>query len=394
VEIVDINFDNILGRLFSFKQDAIGITSISIDYKKAVDLAKTIKAVTPETPVIIGGVHISTLPSSESPYFDKKWIGEFEDIKELDEIPLPDWSLVNPRYFRYDALTTWGEFGREGAILTSRGCPYKCIFCSTTRFWGKPRYHSPAYVVDMVEDLNKNYGVTHIQIWDDLFTTDKKRLSTIAELLNKNGLTKKVKFNCQPRVNLVDDELCEILKSMNVKIVLFGFESGNDRVLRFLKGGTLSVEDNKRAIETCLRHKLKVQGSVIFGSPTETLDEMRDTIDFIDYAYKVGVNRLWSFVMTPFPDTLVWDIAKARGRVSDDMDWNLLSHQSLDNPLCLDENIDREDFKNIFLEGRDRLNRFKWNKAFSFFKDNPIATARKFISSPSKYIGLLTERKE
>lgn len=374
--------------------ELIGISAMTIDYNKALALARWIKWCSYKPiSVWIGGVHISSMPSSFQDCFDDKWIGEFEKDIPFDEIPLPDWSLVNPLYFRRTALHTWGEFGREGAILTSRGCPYKCIFCSTTQFWGTPRYHSPEYVVDMVDSLVKNYGITHIQIWDDLFTVNKARLIEIGMRLRCKGLTKKVKFNCQPRANLIDDDLCRILKDMNVQIALFGFESGNNRVLQFLKGN-VTVEDNKRAIETCIRNKIKVQGSVIFGSPTETLAEMQDTIDFIDYAYKAGVNRLWSFVMTPFPNTLVWDMAKYNGKVSEDMDWDLLSHQNIDNPLCLDDTIKKEDFKKVFLKGRNKLNRFKWRKIRSFAVNNPFETTLYAVSNPLKYLNLLRSRKE
>ena len=414
VKIIDINYDNIFKEVL--KYDLIGISAMTIDYGKAIRLAEYIKSIS-KIPIIIGGVHISTLPESFKKCFNGYILGEGEyafsqlikDIlknkeenildgyglynKSLDDLPLPNWNFVNKNYFRYDALTTWGEFGREGAILTARGCPYKCVFCSTSAFWQDIRFYSAEYVINMIKDLVYNYGITHIQIWDDLFVINKKRLYQIRDLLHKENLIKKVKFNCQPRADLINNEICELLKDMNVKIALFGFESGNDRMLRFLKKSSISVETNKKAIQLCNKYNIKVQGSIIFGSPTETLSEMQDTLDFIDYAYKNKVNRLWSFVMTPFPATEMWQYALLKNKVSDDMDWEKLNHQGINNPLLLDSNINKEDFKRIFLESRKKLNKFKWRKIWSFFKNNPFMTCFYILIKPYKYLYILISKR-
>ncbi len=99
------------------------------------------------------------------------------------------------------------------------------------------------------------------------------------DLLKVRGLLNKVTFISNARVNLIDDEMCEILKKLNVKLVRFGFESGSERVLKYLKAGSASVKQNKEAIMICKRHNLTVLGAVIFGSPGETIEEMNETID-------------------------------------------------------------------------------------------------------------------
>jgi radical SAM superfamily enzyme YgiQ (UPF0313 family) len=316
-----------------------------------------------------------------------------QSVMPLDSVPLPAIDLLNKDYFKHAMLTTFGEFGRHGVLLTSRGCPYDCVFCSTSLFWDKIRFHSPEYVMKQIAELVNDYGVTHIQIWDDLFVANKKRFKEIVHLFEKSDLKGRVQFNCQPRVNLINDEICDLLKRMDCNLVLFGFESGSDRMLSYLKGN-LPLEQNKRAIKTCVRHGLKVQGSVIFGSPTETLDEMRETLDFLDFAYKEGVDRIWSFVMTPFPGTKIWDIALERGKVSNDMDWELLSHQAIDNPLLLDPDIDKKEFVKIFYAGRGKLNRFKWNKVYSFLRTNPLDTVIYMLANPIRCAKMLFSKED
>lgn len=435
VKIIDINFEDILETVKANEFDLVGLGAMTIQYKKAIQLAQEIKKYKKNLPVVIGGVHISTLPQSLHPIFDFGVVGEGEEtllevlelfnkkrffsvrelkktrglvlrdggkvivteerplIEPLDRLPVVDRSLIHKNYFNFCPLTSWGEFGRQGAILTSRGCPYRCVFCSTRCFWKKVRYHSIDHVVKDVKDLIDNYDVSHIQIWDDLFTLDKNRLLQMAKRFQEEGITGRVKFNCQPRANLIDEEMCRILKALNVKITMFGFESGSEKVLRFLKAGTVTTSQNKKAIRLCVKHGFKVQGSVIFGTPGETIKDMKKTIEFLKFALKTGVERIWSFVLTPFPATVIWDMAKKKGKVSDDMDWETLSHLGVDNPLCLDESVSKEDFKKVFLEGRAVINRFKWRKVRSFLRDNPFLSIYFFLRKPFSYVSYLFSKK-
>ncbi|MBA7499049.1 hypothetical protein ES704_01788 [subsurface metagenome] len=211
------------------------------------------------------------------------------------------------------------------------------------------------HVCEEVRELVDKYHVDSIQVWDDLFTYNKKRLRKIAEVLKEEGVTEKVQFSCQSRANLVDDELCEILQDINVKAVGFGFESGSDKTLGYLKKGTVTVEQNRRAIQMCKKHGFKVFGSLMFGSPGETLDDMKQTLDLIDFMKENDANLIWAFVTTPFPGTEIWEIAKQKGVVSDDMDWNELDHSNVDNPMLLDDSVSKDEFKKVFEEAKQRI---------------------------------------
>lgn len=415
VEIVDINVEDPFEKAITSPYDIIGISSMTIEYELATALARHIRVHT-SAPIVLGGVHISTLPGSLRDCFDVGVVGEGEEafcelvsvceakgnlqpanvsqiegivyfdqngvrmtprrrlVEPLDVVPKLDYSLIHPDYFRFRPLVVWGERGREAIILTSRGCPYKCAFCSTTQFWDRVRFFSIKRVIDEITDLVNRYRVDHIQIFDDLLTINENRLRQFAEEFRKNSLHEKVKLTCQSRTNLVDDELCETLTSLNIGVVSFGFESGNNRVLQYLKGGLVTVEQNKKAIETCVRHGFKVVGSVMLGSPMETLAEMEDTIRFVDQARRLGAYSIWSFVTTPFPATQMWDIAKSRGKVSDNMDFNLLTHEAISSPLLLDDDIDREQFRRVFRRCRRHLLYYRINIIAHLFRGDPFGT--------------------
>jgi len=345
VDIIDTNYRDIFRADYS-KYGLIGISAMTVNYTKALELANWIKF-WHNIPIVIGGVHISTCPESFNPVFDSMVIGEGEkafmellfdlennQLKEryqqeiTNNLTFPDWDLIDERYFKRQFNTTFAEWGIEGWLLTSRGCPYKCRFCSTTQFWNKIRFYPDNYIINLIEDLKKK-NVTHIQIWDDLFTMDRERLERLAPYFKESG----IKFNCQPRINTIDDEMCQILKDSNITLCIFGFESGNTRVLKYLKNDlSLSVYRSKEAIKLCRKYGLDVQGSVMFGSPTETLSEMLNTLKFMLWCLFNGAQRLWAFVATPFPATAFWLYAPKN------LDWDKLSHHT-NNPLLLDKSV-------------------------------------------------------
>ena len=428
-ETFDININQPLSEdIIKYNPNVVAISSMTYFYNSAIILAKKIKEELPRCKVIIGGSHISTLPVSLDPIFDFGVIGEGEItiieflrnglknnfnknklkevdglafyennqlivtnprkfIEDLDTIPYLDKSLIPKEYLKKHVLQD-GTYGRKLPLITSRGCPYCCAFCSSSVFWGqKVRYHSAEYVVKEIKDYVQNYDVSYIHFWDDLFTINRPRLKKIAELLKKENI--KITASAEIRANLVDDELCGILKDIGVVSIGFGFESGNDRILKFLKKN-VTVEDNKRAIDICKKHGFLVQGSVIFASPTETLKEMEETEEFLEYCIEKDCENLWTYVLTPLPGTEVWEIAKQRGKVFDvGMDWNKLSLHRVDDPLLLDSEINIEDFKKKILEVRLKLRYFKWKKIKRDLKRNPLTLIKNTLRNPDLFYKLI-----
>ncbi|MCX6695316.1 MAG: radical SAM protein [Candidatus Altiarchaeota archaeon] len=434
IKIIDLNFSE-PDEVAKYKPDLIGISAMTVDYGKAISLAEHFRNTT-EVPIILGGVHISTLPASFKPVFDVGVVGEGEEtllellrlfenkgefnpkdlesimgvvyrsdewlkqtprrplIEPLDIIPIPDRDYMDPKYFEPTLIFYQNQVVPKAHMMTSRGCPYKCVFCSTSKFWSKIRFHSAEHVVEEIKYLHNKYGVKHISIEDDLFTVNLDRLEEIKKGLAREGLLGEVTFNCQPRANTISERTCQIMRDLNVKTLGFGFESGCEKTLKYLKGGSVTVQQNKEAVKMCVKYGFNVTGSLIFGSPGETIPDMEETLKFIDFLHEAGAANVWNFVMTPFPGTQMWEIAKQRGKVSDDMDWNKLSHHNISGPLLLDDNIPISEFESIVKTANEKAFKLgkkeKWRELIKLrITQNPLGVFRLALKNPKKAVKYL-----
>src|SRR3989339_239028 len=366
LEIRVINH-NIAEALSSFKPDIVGISSVTQNYGIAKDIARMCK--NESYLVVMGGRHITALPKSLDSYMDAGVIGEGEETmleivnliekdgfdKEklrningivyrdsdrlvnltpcrqlfpiLDEIPYPNRDLLG-----FDNRTT---------MITSRGCPYKCIFCSSTRMWPNVRYFSAKYVIGEIKLLYEKYNSHYINIWDDLFIADKPRLKEIIALLRQEGLLGKIEFYLYVRANLINEEMARLLKEMNVAIATMGLESMSEPVLHYLKANVL-VEQNEEAVKILNSFGIKANGGFIVGSPQETEDDILRTLNFVKGK---RLHNVAAYLLTPLPGTPVWEYAKLKGLVSDEMDWNKLDINfkgNLKDSIILSERLSRE----------------------------------------------------
>ena len=231
-------------------------------------------------------------------------INEERPMCDLERIPHPKRSLIG--------------YQRTDTMFTSRGCPYKCIFCSVTRFWKEIRYNSSDYVMEEIAELIDN-NVKIIKIYDDLFTAHKKRLRTIAEEIQRRGFDKMAKFTCWARANTVTPDVVESLKMINIVSVEMGLETGCDRTLQYLKGGC-SVDGNSYAVNLLKDAGIEVKGSFIFGLPDETSEEVEMTYDFIKNSRLDGITIK---PLVPLPGTPIWDYSLEKGHVTNEMkNWN------------------------------------------------------------------------
>jgi magnesium-protoporphyrin IX monomethyl ester (oxidative) cyclase len=371
-KVVDRNIEQYIK---TFKPHIIGISSVSQNYNRALKYARIAK--NHGLPVIMGGIHISALPYTLSSDMDVGVIGEGEKtiidlfnifvekghfdkeslerlngivfrkngkilviekqkmIEPLDKIPIPARDLLKIRESTY--------------MFTSRGCPYRCKFCASCRFWDKIRFFSAEYVVNEIKYLIQKYKVRKIAFWDDLFIANKTRLTKILKLLKKEGILGKIKFTCNLRSNLVTEELVLLLKEMNVKSIGMGLESGSPMTLEYLKGKNVSIKNHVNAIKILKKHHMKFRTSFIIGSPQESREDILQTLSFIKQ------NKLNSFdiyVLTPFPGTPVWDYAIKKNLVSEDMNWDRLNVNfgaSHNNAIILSEKLTKDEIYELFL---------------------------------------------
>ncbi len=381
--------DGVEETIRDWRPQVLAISSVSQNY----NLAKRYAALGREAkiPVIVGGYHITELPSSLTRDMDVGVIGEGEyAICELMELFLEEESLPAARLTDLRGIVYWagGEqvvtpprevVGKAGKsldqlpmpdrsmmrvrphsnMLTSRGCPYNCTFCASTRFWPNIRYFSPEAMIEEVKHLRDDFGVRYITFHDDLFIANVKRLEEFHELVMQEGLPQQgFRFSCASSATRITDDMARMLKEMNFVSISMGLESGNQEVLNRLKGRAFKVEINEQAVHTLHQHGIHPHASFIIGESQETLEQMEETYQFIKRNPLSLVNI---YVLTPLPGTPVWHQAKAKGLVSDDMDWDLLNISfELDwqRVILVSDTVSRKDLHRMY----QRLRRLRLHK--------------------------------
>jgi len=260
---------------------------------------------------------------------------------------------------------------------------HNCTFCASTRYWNKLRFFSAEYVVAELKEMVEKYGAKRISFYDDLMIADKPRLEKIADLIQRESVLSKIKFGINARANLITDHTAQVLKAMHVNSVGMGLESGNERTLRYLKGGSVSVQDNYNAVKILHKYGIAANASFIIGSPDETREEILDTLRFIKAS---GLNFVDTFVLVPFPGTPVWEYAKSIGVVSDDMDWNRLEiyHPKQGYAISLSKTLSPEEINELykkFVKARLVIAaKFAWSHPFfkAMLKAGAANVANKF----------------
>jgi anaerobic magnesium-protoporphyrin IX monomethyl ester cyclase len=338
--------------------DLVGISAVTDNFTVAAKIAADIRRLS-RAPIIFGGHHISYLPQLlpraadagvlyegevtflelvrsfiEHRHFTAAalreipgivfWDGEAlvrtpprELIQDMDSIPFPDREVIAYNQGRR----------MQHHIMTSRGCPYHCRFCSSSPFWQHTRYFGPEYVAAEIQYLQQRYGLRKLHIYDDLWIANKKRFFQIAELMKQLGLPQKMSFGCWVTARTFTPEVARELKALNFESVMIGFESGSDKVVRYLKHGSATVEQNCEAVRTAREVGIRIGGSFIIGSPGETADDMLATKRFI------AANQLDDaslFLLKPLPGTDVWKHALRAGLVTENMpDWGVLNNDDI-----------------------------------------------------------------
>ncbi len=345
VEILDasaegLTFEEVKVRIKRSYPDVIGITATTPMIYDAYKVAKISKDVNENSITLIGGPHVTFLPEftlRECPYLDIIVRGEGEEtfrdlmdklplvlrdrdirtlkeilgisyregnriihnpprplIEDLDSIPIPSFDLLP--WDLYKA----GEY-RYGVIMTSRGCPFNCIFCSSSLQFGKRwRGHSVGRVLEEIRLLREGFGIKEIEFLDDTFTLNRKRAQQIARELVKEGLD--ISWTASSRVNTFDTETAKALRESGAHTIYFGIESGSQRILNFIGKG-ITINQAIKAVKTAVRVGLKVLGSFILGFPTERNEDIKRTIRL---ANKLDLDYAQFTIATPYPGTRLW----------------------------------------------------------------------------------------
>lgn len=230
--------------------------------------------------------------------------------EQLDSLPLPDKGLID--FGRYSGLF---PVGRRPAmfIMSSRGCPSRCTFCSRSVYGNTLRLRSPDNILAEVELLYRHWGVKEIHFGDDTFNANIKWAHELLDLIIKHGYHKKLLFRVALRVNekLLDTELLKHLKEAGIWFVYYGVESGNQSMLNRMRKG-ITVEEVRRAFKMTHTARIKTEAFFIVGLPGETAQTLQDSWKL----YK-EIKPFWGGFSKamPFPGTAFTDEAKSLGHV-------------------------------------------------------------------------------
>ncbi|RLE55227.1 MAG: B12-binding domain-containing radical SAM protein [Thermoprotei archaeon] len=333
----------------------LGVTCTTPSYPRAISLIKYVKRVKPNTVTIMGGPHVTfthlevmeevpevdvivrgegeitfkelcthyffgEIPLREIRGITFRIRGEVfvnpdrEPITDLDKLPFPAWDLLD--------LAKYGVAGEVAVpILTSRGCPYSCVFCSSSKLFGKKyRARSPKNVVDEVEYLYRRFGIRQFGIIDDIFTLDRRRAKRIAEEIIERGL--EVTWACSSRVDTVDHETLVKLREAGCATIYFGVESGCQEIVDWYGKG-IRLEKVPEVLKMCKDLGFITVTSFILGAPYDNWYTIGKTIEF---AKKLNPDYAQFTLLTPYPGTYLWEFARKNNLI---VDWNLEHYDTL-----------------------------------------------------------------
>lgn len=366
----------------NFGADITGITSTTVSIYNASELARAIKK-EKNMPVLIGGPHVSAVAEETLkcfPWFDVGVIGEGETtlfellefyngakrledirglairkngniiftgkrefIRDLDTLPLPAWDLLPPlAEFYQPAADSLNRFP-SSSLVTSRGCPGKCIFCDRNVFGNHCRAFSAEYVVGMIKELSDRFGIRDIFIHDDNFLVFTKRTGAICELILKEDIH--MSWSCMGRSDTVDTALFPLMKRAGCWQINYGLESGSHRVLDILDK-SITLERMRKVVGATKKAGIRVKGLFMIGCFGETTETIKQTLKFI---LSLPLDDFHMTCFTPFPGTEAAQRAKEFGTY--DPDWRKANLFTSVNfiPHGLSSNILEKNLKKAYL---------------------------------------------
>lgn len=345
-----IPFDRIVQIVNQETPVLVGLTAATVAIGSASKLAGMIKETKKRLPVVVGGPHISALPEKtmvEHQAFDYGVLGEgeqtllelFEAIKNrsgydkiaglvyreekeiirnepralienLDSLPLPAWDLL-PDLTRTYRPSPQSTFRLPSTILfTTRGCPFHCTFCDRSVFGGRVRPHSADRVFEMMEHLNRDFGIIDFAFHDESFIFDEKRLVNFCERLIESGLD--ISWICQGRVDQkISSETLALMKRAGCRQLQFGIETANDALLKIMKKGT-TVEKVTRALEQTKRAGISTKAFFMVGVFGETEQTLANTERFV---LSAPLDDIMVSFFTPFPGSEAFEQVEQYGRL-------------------------------------------------------------------------------
>ena len=350
IEILDmlaeeITYDRLESKLRGSKPDIVGITATTFTLIDVMIVARIVKAADKGVRVVLGGPHVHIYPeeSIRLPEVDFLVLGEgevpftrllqniddyeaLEGVKgivferngeiintgpealigDLDSLPFPARHLT--KINKYSSLLARGTL--VTTMITSRGCPYKCLFCYRPHLGKKFRARSAINVVDEIQRC-VDMGIGEILVYDDTFTIDRQRVMDICHLIMERGLN--ITWDIRARVDTIDREMLKALKEAGCERIHYGIESADPKILKVLRKG-ITLPQVESAFKMTKEAGISTLAYFMIGSPTETREQIINTID---YAKRLKPDYSHFSITTPFPATPLYEMGLKMGIFND-----------------------------------------------------------------------------
>lgn len=354
-----------------FRPDIVGITVMTAKYASAIKVSEIAKGIgDSQIKVIWGGPHpticakevigeasvdFAVSGEGEETFMEllaglQAGADDFEGIKglahkkggvtqvnaprelaqDLDVFSFPDRkAMVFPeRYFT-------GSFGN---MVTSRGCPFLCGYCSAKSIWSrKSRFRSIDSVFLEIRAIRSEFGTKNFYFWDDSFTVNRKRTVEICNKMIAEQLN--ISWGCTTRVDLLDEELLHLMKKAGCDYISIGIESGSERILKLIEKN-ITVQQIRKAAGMLKQSGIPFEAFFMVGFPDETAEDIEDTFSLMKQME--GASVCFS-IFTPYPGSSQFDAAKRYGLIPDKVNWSDYSHQSSENYFV--KGLSRQEFK-------------------------------------------------
>jgi anaerobic magnesium-protoporphyrin IX monomethyl ester cyclase len=354
VDLIDLRaltgWDHFRQVLAERDPDVVGVTMMSVDYNPACQAAAIAKEVKPEVVTVIGGPHVTIAleDSLRIPHVDYLVTQEGEvtfpkllrliegddpppyrvlrgETPDLDTIPFADRGIFLDEWKKwgYDLDSPEVPFVKElpppfVTIVAGRGCIYNCAFCKPGEdylFGKRTRRRSVDNVIAELRELVARYQIASFMFHDDCLTEEREWVMAFTEKYVAGGFS--IPFFCQTRADILvkHEDMVARMARAGLRGYFIGFESGNDRVLRFIRKGT-TVEQNRQAARICRKYGISIWANYMMGLPTETAEEVLDTVRLMR---EIDPDYYSPAFFTPHPGTDLYDYVVERdlSRITD-----------------------------------------------------------------------------
>lgn len=341
--VSDLEEEELLHEIKKENPDFIGFSIKSFNLKNTLEFAKKIKQIS-HAKLICGGPHITLCAKDffardNKDIFDFGFQGEaelsfskfcdyfgidenYKDVEGLIYKNREDWTFNSKLVLDNLDLLKIPDFGcfykkidfekQDGyPLLTSRGCPYQCVYCSVSKVSGaKWRARTPENIVSELKEAVLRFNIKSFKVVDDNFTLDMNRAKKFCRLLIGEKLN--LRWSCPNgvRADRIDEELADLMKESGCHAVSLGIESGDEKVFDFINKGE-KLQDIKKAVDIFTRAGIEVSGFFIIGLPFETKKSIKKSLKFIE---SLGIKHIKWNMLVPYPETFLWDWVLKNGK--------------------------------------------------------------------------------